>query len=37
MILATIKQIKQEQLILIQGEDSKKGQLIILCERVVFK
>ena len=29
--------IKQEQLILAQGEDSKKGQLIYLTQRVVFK
>ena len=29
--------IKQEQLILAQGEDSKKGQLIYLTRRVVFK
>ena len=34
LILATIK---QEQLILAQGEDSKKGQLIYLTRRVVFK
>ena len=37
MILATIKQIKQEQLILAQGEDSKKGQLIYLMQKVSFQ
>ena len=37
MILATIKQIKQEQLILVQGEDSKKGQLIYLTRKGSFQ
>ena len=37
MILATIKQIKQEQLILAQGEDSKKGQLIYLMRKGSFQ
>ena len=37
MILATIKQIKQEQLILVQGEDSKKGQWIYLMRKGSFQ
>ena len=37
MILATIKQIKQEQLILVQGEDSKEGQLIYLTRKGSFQ
>ena len=37
MILATIKQIKQEQLIFAQGEDSKKGQLIYLTQKGSFQ
>ena len=37
MILATIKQINQKQLILVQGEDSKKGQLIYLTRKGNFQ
>ena len=37
MILATIKQINQKQLILVQGEDSKKGQLIYLTRKGSFQ
>ena len=37
MILATIKQISQKQLILVQGEDSKKGQRIYLTQKGSFK
>ena len=37
MILATIKQINQKQLILVRGEDSKKGQLIYLMRKGSFQ
>ena len=37
MILVTIKQINQKQLILVQGEDSKKGQLIYLTQKGSFQ
>ena len=37
MILATIKQINQKQLILVQGEDSKKGQLFYLTRKGSFQ
>ena len=37
MILATIKQINQKQLILVQGEDSKKGHLIYLTQKGSFQ
>ena len=35
--IGTSQWSKQEQLILAQGEDSKKGQLIYLMQKVVFK
>ena len=35
--IGTSQWSKQEQLILAQGEDSKKGNWSMLCERVVFK
>ena len=37
MILATIKQFNQKQLILVQGEDSKKGHLIYLTWKGSFQ
>ena len=37
MILATIKQFNQKQLILVQGEDSKKGYLIYLTRKGSFQ
>ena len=37
MILATIKQFNQKQLILVQGEDSKKGHLIYLTRKGSFQ
>ena len=37
MILATIKQLNQKQLILVQGEDSKKGHLIYLTQKGSFQ
>ena len=37
MILATIKQFHQKQLILVQGEDSKKGHLIYLTQKGSFQ
>ena len=37
MILATIKQSNQKQLILVQGEDSKKGHLIYLTQKGSFQ
>ena len=37
MILATIKQINQNQLILVQGEDSKKEHLIYLTRKGSFQ
>ena len=37
MILATVKQINQKQLILVQGEDSKKGQLLYLTQKGSFQ
>ena len=37
MILATIKQINQKQLILVQGEDSKKRQLIYFTRKGSFQ
>ena len=37
MILAQSSKIKQEQLILVQGEDSKKGQLIYLMRKGSFQ
>ena len=37
MILAAIKQFNQKQLILVQGEDSKKGHLICLTQKGSFQ
>ena len=37
MILATIKQFNQKQLILVQGEDSKKVHLIYLTRKGSFQ
>ena len=37
MILATIKQFNQKQLILVQGEYSKKGHLIYLTRKGSFQ
>ena len=37
LILAIVKQINQKQLILVQGVDSKKGQLIYLTQKGSFK
>ena len=37
MILATIKQFNQNQLILVRGEDSKKGHLIYLTRKGSFQ
>ena len=37
MILATIKQFNQKQLILVQGEDSKKEHLIYLTQKGSFQ
>ena len=37
LILELTKQIKQEQLILAQGEDSKEGQLIYLMQKGSFQ
>ena len=37
MILATIKQFNQKQLILVKGEDSKKGHLIYLTRMGSFQ
>ena len=37
LILETIKQIKQEQVILVQGEDSKEEQLIYLMQKGSFQ
>ena len=37
MILATIKQFNQKQLMLVQGEDSKKRHLIYLTRNGIFQ
>ena len=37
MILATIKQFNQKQLILVQGQDPKKGHLIYLTRKGSFQ